>query len=160
MVFVLVLNVVGHTIQMGMGNRKCAVALLPREPTSDPALLVNVIGRSRFDVPDQIRRSDVRFKPKQHMRVIRHTVNGDEFLTLPRDDASDVLLQLLTVCSGNHACPSRNSENNMQIYLRVGIRHFTQRSHAAPSGAYMIRARNYKYVAPTALAPPSEFALK
>jgi len=28
--------------------------------------------------------------------------------------------------TGNHTCASRNSEHNMQIYLRVGIRHFAQ----------------------------------
>ena len=79
----------------------------PPTMRTDPPLLVNVIGRSRFDIPDQIRGSNVWFKPKQqHMRVIGHTVNCDEFLTLPRDDASDVLLQVLTVCTGNRACTS------------------------------------------------------
>lgn len=50
----------------------------------------------------------------------------------------------------------------MQIYLRVGVRHFAQRSHVAPNGAYMIRTTpgNYKHVAPTALALLSDFPTK
>lgn len=43
-------NVVGHTIQMGMRYRKRAITFLPRKSTTDPAVLIDVIGRSGFDV--------------------------------------------------------------------------------------------------------------
>jgi hypothetical protein len=40
--------------QMRMRNRKRAKAFLPRKPASDPFLLVDVMGRSGFDLTDQI----------------------------------------------------------------------------------------------------------
>jgi len=50
----LVVDVLGDTIQMRMRNGKRTKAFLPGKPAADPILLVDVIGRSRFDVADQI----------------------------------------------------------------------------------------------------------
>jgi hypothetical protein len=54
MMRLLIVNVVGYTIQMGMGNRKRAITFLPRKMATDPSLLIDVIGRSCFDVADQL----------------------------------------------------------------------------------------------------------
>jgi hypothetical protein len=62
------------------------------------------------------------------MRVIGHTVGRYQFLALSRNDSGDVLLQLLTVGRGNHARTTRNCEDNVQIYLCVGVRHFVRAS--------------------------------
>jgi hypothetical protein len=50
----LVVDVIGDTMQMRIRNRKRAEAFLPTESTSDPPLLVDVIGRTSFDVANQI----------------------------------------------------------------------------------------------------------
>ena len=66
----LIQNVVGDTIEVRMGNGKCVVAFLPGKMTPDLSPLVDMIRRSRLDVPDQIRRSDVWFQTKEKMGVV------------------------------------------------------------------------------------------
>jgi len=60
------------------------------------------------------------------MRVIGHTLDGNQFLAFSRDNSRDVFLQLLAMRVGNHASAIRDREDNMQIDLRVRIRHFLQ----------------------------------
>jgi hypothetical protein len=73
----LILDVIRYTTHMRMRNRKRAEAFLPRESASHPLLLVNVIGRTSFDVTDQIRWRDVWFQTEQQVRVIRHAKDGN-----------------------------------------------------------------------------------
>jgi len=54
MMQLLIANVVGYAAQMRMRNRKRAESFLPRKSASDPLLLVDMIGRSGFDLADQI----------------------------------------------------------------------------------------------------------
>lgn len=54
MVRLLIANVIAYTTEMRMRNGKRTEALLPRKLASDPLLFVDVIGRSRFDIADQI----------------------------------------------------------------------------------------------------------
>jgi hypothetical protein len=73
----LILDVIRDATHMRMRNRKRAEAFLPRESASHPLLLVNVIGRTSFDVTDQIRWRDVWFQTEQQVRVIRHAKDGN-----------------------------------------------------------------------------------
>jgi hypothetical protein len=54
MMHLLIGDVIRHAIEMGMRNGKGTVTFLPRKPTTDPSLLVDVIGSPGFDVADQI----------------------------------------------------------------------------------------------------------
>ena len=92
MMRLLIENVVGNTVEMGMGRGKRAVTFLPRKPASQPPLLVNVIGRSCLDVADQVCWSDARFQTEQQMCVITHAVDRNQFLAFSCDNSSDVFL--------------------------------------------------------------------
>src|SRR5438874_7210032 len=66
------------------------------------------------------------------MRVIRHAIDRNKFLTLACDDSGDVFLQLFAAGRTDNAGASRNGKHHVEINLRVGIRHFL---HTAPNGA-------------------------
>ena len=54
MMQLLIANVVGYAAQMRMRNGKRAESFLLRKSAFDPLLVVNMIGRSGFDLADQI----------------------------------------------------------------------------------------------------------
>jgi hypothetical protein len=88
----LITNIFGDAIQVRMGHGKRPVAFLPEKMTSDPPLLVNVIGRSYLHVADQVCWSDARFQTEQQMCVIGHAVDCNQFLAFSCDNSSDVFL--------------------------------------------------------------------
>ena len=51
------------------------------------------------------------------MRVVRHTIDGDELLLTTRDNPGDIFLQFLFAIGLNGAGTSRHRENNMEIDL-------------------------------------------
>lgn len=57
------------------------------------------------------------------MRVIRHAIDRDQFLVSPSDNSTDVFLYLLFALGADYACARRNCEDDMDIDLRVGVRH-------------------------------------
>jgi len=88
----LILDVARYAAQIRVGDRKCSKPFLPRKTTADPFLLVNVIGRSGFNVSNKIRQGDIRLQTHQDMNVVGHAINGDQFLALFRDNAGYVFL--------------------------------------------------------------------
>ena len=54
MMQLLIANIVGYAAQMRMRNGKRAESFLLRKSASDPLLLVDMIGRSGFDLAGQI----------------------------------------------------------------------------------------------------------
>lgn len=152
MMSLLIANVIRHAIKIGMRNRKGTVTFLPRKPATNPSSLVDVIGRSRLNVADQIRRSNIRFKTKQNMRVIRSAVDRNQFLALSRNDPRNVFLELFAARGIDYACPTGDSEDNVEIDLRVGIRHSCRFLHGAPKRSSLVACcGSYKHVAPLAL---------
>ena len=123
MVSHLVPDVVNHPLELRVRILKGAEALLPREPSWHPPLLVDVVGGARLDVPDQIRQGDIRPQTNQDMCVVRHAVDGNELLTLPADDAGHVLLKFLFAFRANQALPSLHSEHNLNVDLSISICH-------------------------------------
>ena len=55
--------------------------------------------------------------------MIWHIVDGEQLLTLPRDDAGHVLLQLIVVFLPKQVLPALNSKNNIDLNLCVGVSH-------------------------------------
>jgi len=53
MMQLLIANIVGYAAQMRIRNEKRAESFLPRKSASDPLLVVNMIGRSGFDLADK-----------------------------------------------------------------------------------------------------------
>src|SRR5205809_7303268 len=92
------------------------------------------------------------------MRVVGHAIDCNQFLALPRDDSRNVFLQLLAVRRSDDAGAAGNSEDNVEIYLRVGVSHSRAASHDAPNGAYRTPCcGGYKHGAPPALAARGVF---
>jgi hypothetical protein len=60
------------------------------------------------------------------MCVIGHAVDRNQFLAFPRDNSGDVFLQFFSARGCNDARPTGDGEDNVQIYLRVGIGHLAQ----------------------------------
>ena len=92
MVRLLIANVIAYATEIQMRNGKRTEAFLPRKPASDPLLLVDVIGRSGFDIADQICRSNAGFQAEQQVCVIRHAIDCDKLLTSSRHDSRDLFL--------------------------------------------------------------------
>jgi hypothetical protein len=86
-------------------------------------VFVDELGRIRFDVSDQIRQRDIRFQSNQHMNVVSHTVDRDQFLALMANDSGDILVNLFFVFRANQALSALNGENDLDVNLRVGIGH-------------------------------------
>ena len=120
----LITNIFDDAIQMRMGHGKRPVAFLPGKMTPDPSPLVDVIRRPGLDIANQFRRCDVWFQTKEHMGVIGHRIDRNQFLPFSCDNSGDVLLQLFAPGLGNYTSAARHREHNMQIDLRVGVGHF------------------------------------
>jgi len=120
--------------------------------TRDPFPLVDVIRRPRLDIANQFRRRDVWFQTKEHMGVIGHTIDRNQFLPFSCDNSSDVLLQLLASGRRNYARASGHREDNMQIDLRVRVGHFAGVNMTLLTELITFTfCGGYKHVAPTAL---------
>ena len=57
------------------------------------------------------------------MQMIRHIVDGDQFLFLAGDDAGDEFLQFIIVFRRDEILPAFNGEHDVDINLRVGVCH-------------------------------------
>ncbi len=60
------------------------------------------------------------------MGVVRHTVDGDEFLPLPSNYPSHVFLELLFPFWPDEVLSALDCEHNLDINLGVGIGHATE----------------------------------
>ena len=147
MVSYLVPDVVNHPLELRVRIRKGAEALLPREASRHPPLLVDVVGGARLDVADQIREGDIRSQTNQDMRVVRHAVDGDELLTLPGDDAGDVFLQFFFAFRANQVLPSLHGEHDLNVDLGIGVGHIAA---SFPEGDARCKLRE-KHHLPSAL---------
>ena len=55
------------------------------------------------------------------MQMVRHIIDGDQFLSLAGHDAGDEFLQFVIVFRWNEILPAFDGEHNMDVNLRVGI---------------------------------------
>jgi len=69
---------------MGVGKR--TETFLPGESACNPPAIIDESGRSRFNVANQIRERNARSLTDEDMKMIRHVVDGEELLSLSRDD--------------------------------------------------------------------------
>ena len=57
------------------------------------------------------------------MSVVRHVVNGQELLVLPRNDSRDELLQLVIVLGSDEILSAFYSKHDLNVDLRVSVCH-------------------------------------
>ena len=86
--------------------------------------LINVIRRARLDVAHEVGEHYAGVQTKENVRVIRHTIDCEELLTLPGNDARHVLLQGLFALRSNQVLPRLHREHDLDVDLRIGICHF------------------------------------
>ena len=98
MMFFLVLDIANDLADLRVPVRERAVAFLPTEPSWAPSLTVDEIRRVGFDFLHQVGDRHAGPEPEENMRVVRHAMNGEEFLPLVLDDAGDVFVEFLFVC--------------------------------------------------------------
>ena len=60
------------------------------------------------------------------MCVIKQAIDRNQFLALPRDDSSNVFLQIFAPRGSDYTGATRDREDNVQINLRAGVGHFGQ----------------------------------
>ena len=118
-------DISNHIRQMRMGIRKRSEPLLPRKPPNEPPVFINMIRRTRFDIPHQIRQRHIRFQSHQNVRVIRHAMNRDQFLAISRNNARDVFLQFLFSLRRNQTLSPFDSEHDLDVDLRIRVGHFS-----------------------------------
>ena len=100
--------------------------------------------RAGLDVTDQVRQCHVRLETNQNMRMIGHTVDCQQLLALPGDDAGDVFVQLFFAFGADEVLPTLDGEHGLNIDLCVSVSHkFTcgpignhrSKGFTSPSGA-------------------------
>jgi hypothetical protein len=57
------------------------------------------------------------------MQMIRHIVDGDQFLFLTGNDAGDIFLQFVVMFRSDEILPAFDGEHDMNINLRIGVGH-------------------------------------
>ena len=80
--------------------------------------------------------------------MIRHVIDCYQLLAVSGDNASHVSLKLIVMLCPDQVLPSLHSENDLDIDLRVRIRHSMSRLPELP---WCLDAYGYKDVAPTEL---------
>src|SRR6266849_268241 len=103
--------------------RKRSESSLPVEVASDPALVVDEARRSNLYIFDKIGQSDVWTHANEQMYMIRHSVDRHDLLLLVLNDARHVLVNLDLVFSRDERLSSRNSKDEVNVNLCVGVSH-------------------------------------
>jgi hypothetical protein len=57
------------------------------------------------------------------MQVVGHIINGNHFLLFAGDNPRDLLLQLIVVFYPDEILPAFNGKYDVNVNLRVGVRH-------------------------------------
>jgi hypothetical protein len=84
------------------------------------------------------------------MQMVRHVIDGDQFLFLTGDDASDVFLEFVVVFGFDEILPAFDGKHDMDVNLGVGVGHARKMPLLTELGN-LFRCGCYKYVAPMAL---------
>ena len=71
--------------------------------------------------------------------MVGHIVNCYQFLTAFGNDASDIFLQFIIMIMPDEVLPAFNSEDYMNINLRVGIGHIQKMRPATKLGNLFVR---------------------
>lgn len=123
MMLFLILNVTNDCTELGVSVRKRAVTScqqnLPRThffllmKSEESALMSRTTTANAFDG----------FKPIKNVHMIRHTLDGDQFLTLVADNTRHVLVKLFFELRTNERQPPVNCEDSLNVDLGVGVGH-------------------------------------
>src|SRR6266540_1979265 len=123
MMLLLVLDVADDGVELRAGIGESAKALLPGKPAGHPSLAFDETRRAGLDVANQIRQHQIRLQPNEQVNVVGHVINCNELLSLPRNNARDVFLELVVVLRANEILSAFDGEDDMDIDLRVGVGH-------------------------------------
>ena|SRR2546421_833538 len=119
----LILNISNYRVQLRTRIGKRSKPILPIESAFDPPLTIYKISRSGFDVADQTRKRSIWSLSNQDVNVIRHVVDGDQFVLLIRHDSCDVSLKIVVMFRIDKVLPTFDGKHDLYVDLRVGVSH-------------------------------------
>ena len=102
-----------------MGER--AKTFLPFKSSGNPSLLVDESRRSGFDGAHQVRQGHRRFQADKNVEMIGHVVDGNELLSLGRNDARHVFLKFIFPLVADQVLSALHGKDDVNVDLRVGI---------------------------------------
>ena len=123
MVLLLILDVVDHRAELRSRIGESAESFLPCEAAKHPALLVNPTGGVGLDVTHEFGERRVRTQADEQMHMVRHVVYRNQLVPLRGNDAGDVFLEFVVVFRCDEALPAFHGKHDMDVNLRIGIRH-------------------------------------
>ena len=84
------------------------------------------------------------------MQMIRHIVDGDQFVFLRGNNTGDIFLQFLVMFGRDEALPAFDGKHYVKINLRVGVGH-EQKMPLLTELGNLFWFVDYKYAGPTDL---------
>src|SRR2546423_2409123 len=93
----LVFDVTDDLANLRVSIGKRAITFLPTEPSRKPPLTIDEIRAVSLHFLHKVRNRHAGFQPEKKMHMIRHALNGKEFLPLVSNDAGDVFVKFFFV---------------------------------------------------------------
>ena len=109
-------------------------------------VLVNVVRRTGFDFANEVGYRFVGLQANEYVRVIRHAMYGNKFLSLVRYDAGDVTMKFFFAVGEDEALAAFDGKDEVNVDLRKrigqgcrsygawGLPGLLSYRHAAPTG--------------------------
>ena len=117
----LVTNVIDHPRKLRVPIRKGTEALLPAKAACNPPIPIDKIGGTVLYIAHQVGQSHGGLEVDQNVRVVRHTMDRQQFLLSFPHNAGHVLVKFFLILLLNQVLAALDGKDDLNVELRIGV---------------------------------------